>query len=113
MGVSVEEEKVSFRIKDLIATPAKVKFLSVEPLIGEVKNLYLKNIDWVIVGGESGPGARPVKKEWVERVLRECKKYDVPFFFKQSNIGRDTFFYECQLDIRSTKHFTCIIPNMY
>jgi protein gp37 len=83
MGVSVEEEKVSFRIKDLIKTPAKTKFLSVEPLIGEVRNLYAKHIDWVIVGGESGPGARPLRKEWVVRVFRECRKHNVPFFFKQ------------------------------
>ena len=74
MGVSVEEEKVSYRIKDLIKTPAFVKFLSIEPLIGEVKNLYLDNIDWVIVGGESGPGARPLKKEWVIDILRLCRK---------------------------------------
>jgi len=83
MGVSVEEEKVTFRIKDLIAAPAKTKFLSIEPLIGEVKSLYLKNIDWVIVGGESGPGARPVKKEWIRNIFRECKARSVPFFFKQ------------------------------
>jgi protein gp37 len=83
MGVSVEEEKVSFRIKDLIKTPAKVKFLSVEPLINPVYNLYLENIDWVIVGGEFGPKARPVEKEWISYVHKECKKSNVPFFFKQ------------------------------
>jgi protein gp37 len=83
MGVSVEEEKVSFRIKDLIKTPAKVKFLSVEPLINPVYSLYLKNIDWVIVGGESGPKARPIEKEWISYVYKECKKSKVPFFFKQ------------------------------
>jgi protein gp37 len=83
MGVSVEEEKVSFRIKDLVKTPAKVKFLSVEPLINPVYNLYLENIDWVIVGGESGPKARPVEKEWISYVHKECKKSKVPFFFKQ------------------------------
>ena len=83
MGVSVEDERVSYRILDLIATPAKVKFLSVEPLIGAVKNLYLKDIDWVIVGGESGPKARPIKKEWIDFVQKECKKTKTPFFFKQ------------------------------
>jgi len=83
MGVSVEQEKVSFRIKDLIKTPAKVKFLSVEPLIGAVKNLYLENIDWVIVGGESGAKARPMKKQWVDYVQQQCKKTNTPFFFKQ------------------------------
>jgi len=83
MGVSVEEEKVSYRILDLISSDAKVKFLSVEPLIGAVKNLYLDKIDWVIVGGESGPKARPMEKEWVEFVHEECNKSKVPFFFKQ------------------------------
>lgn len=83
MGVSVENEKVSWRILDLIQTPAKIKFLSIEPLIGPVHNLYLENIDWVIVGGESGPKARPMKKEWAEFVFDECKKNNVSFFFKQ------------------------------
>lgn len=83
MGVSVEEEKVSKRIPDLIATPARTKFLSIEPLIGPVESLYLDYIDWVIVGGESGPGARPLKKEWVVNVFRQCRKKKVKFFFKQ------------------------------
>lgn len=83
MGVSVENEKVSDRILDLSATKAKVKFLSVEPLIGEIKNLHLEKIDWVIVGGESGPKARPMKKEWVEFVQKECENFEVPFFLKQ------------------------------
>jgi protein gp37 len=83
MGVSVEEEKVSYRIPDLIETPAKVKFLSIEPLIGAVQNLYLDGIDWVIVGGESGPGARGLKKEWVEYIKDECLHHEVPFFLKQ------------------------------
>lgn len=83
MGVSVEQEKVSYRIKDLISTDAQVKFLSVEPLIGPVENLYLDSIDWVIVGGESGPGARPLMKDWVVSIQKACKKKKVPFFFKQ------------------------------
>jgi len=83
MGVSVEEEKVSFRIADLLATSATIKFLSIEPLIGPVETLYLDKIDWVIVGGESGPGARPLKKEWVISILRQCNKHKVKFFFKQ------------------------------
>ena len=83
MGVSVENEKVSHRILDLAKTPAEVKFLSVEPLIGPLVNLYLDKIDWVIVGGESGPKARPLKKEWVDYVRKECEINDVPFFFKQ------------------------------
>jgi protein gp37 len=83
MGVSVEEEKVSFRILDLINTPAAVKFLSIEPLIGEVKTLNLDQIDWVIVGGESGPGARPLKSDWVRYIRNQCFMHKVPFFFKQ------------------------------
>lgn len=83
MGVSVEREDVSYRILDLLGTPAKVKFLSVEPLIDEVKNLYLTGIDWVIVGGESGPKARPIKKEWIDFVKEECERTKTPFFFKQ------------------------------
>jgi protein gp37 len=83
MGVSVEDEKVSKRILDLGQTPAHIKFLSIEPLIGAVKNLYLDNIDWVIVGGESGAKARPVKREWIDFIKNECAKHDVPFFFKQ------------------------------
>lgn len=83
MGVSVEQENVSYRIKDLIETDALIKFLSVEPLIGPVENLYLKWIDWVIVGGESGPGARPLQKEWVTYIQKACSKAKVPFFFKQ------------------------------
>jgi len=65
MGVTVEDARNVNRIADLAVTPAKVKFLSVEPLIGDVGHLPLDGIDWVIVGGESGPGARPMKKEWV------------------------------------------------
>ncbi len=83
MECSVEEEKVSKRILDLSETPAKIKFLSIEPLIGEVKNLYLDKIDWVIVGGESGFKARPMKKEWVDFIKKECKATNTPFFFKQ------------------------------
>lgn len=83
MGVSVENEKVSHRIVDLVNTPAKIRFLSIEPLIGPVKNLYLENIHWVIVGGESGHGARPLRKKWVDFIRSECGKYKVPFFFKQ------------------------------
>lgn len=83
MGVSVEEEKVSHRILDLIKTPAAVKFLSVEPLIGAVENLYLEQIDWVIVGGESGHKARPIQAQWVQFIQKECERTQTPFFFKQ------------------------------
>jgi len=83
MGVSVEREHVSDRISHLIHTAAKVKFLSCEPLIGPLYSLYLENIDWIIVGGESGPRARELKKEWVELIKDQCKTHNVPFFFKQ------------------------------
>jgi protein gp37 len=83
MGVSVENEKVIHRIADLSHTNAIIKFLSIEPLIGPIRNLPLKNINWVIVGGESGHKARPLKKEWIEFIRSKCKDEDVSFFFKQ------------------------------
>jgi protein gp37 len=83
MGVSVENKQVLDRIADLKAVPAAVRFLSCEPLIGPLENLPLEGIDWVIVGGESGPGARPMKREWVLSIHRQCKVAGVPFFFKQ------------------------------
>ena len=83
MGVSVENSQVMHRIRDLIKVPATVRFLSCEPLIGQLDNISLKGIHWVIVGGESGPNARPLKIEWVESIFHQCKTADVPFFFKQ------------------------------
>lgn len=83
MGVSVEDERVVSRIHDLAEVPAKVRFLSCEPLIGALPFLPLRNIHWVIVGGESGPGAREMKPEWVHSIHRQCKKAKVAFFFKQ------------------------------
>lgn len=83
MGVSVEDGRVLQRIKDLRATPARVKFLSCEPLIGPLENLALRGIDWVIVGGESGPRARPMNPMWASSVLRQCKAAGVAFFMKQ------------------------------
>lgn len=83
MGVSVEDAKVANRIEDLRHVPARIRFLSIEPLIGPVGDLTLKDIHWVIVGGESGPGARPMHPEWVESIFRQCRDVEVPFFFKQ------------------------------
>ena len=83
MGVSVENEKYTFRIEHLRQTPAKVKFLSLEPLLGPLPKLKLNGIDWAIVGGESGPGARPMKKSWVTDIRDQCRQAGVPFFFKQ------------------------------
>ncbi len=83
MGVSVESEDYVHRIDHLRGTEARVKFLSLEPLIGPLPGLDLEGIDWVIVGGESGPGSRPMRKEWVVEIKNQCEEADVPFFFKQ------------------------------
>jgi protein gp37 len=83
MGVSVENDKYRFRIDDLRSTGAYVKFLSLEPLLGPLPNLKLSDIDWVIVGGESGPGARPMDSAWVTDLRDQCRSQHVPFFFKQ------------------------------
>lgn len=83
MGVSVENEKTISRIEYLRNTGAKTKFLSLEPLLGALPSLELTNIDWVIVGGESGHGARPVQKEWIIDIKNKCNEAKVPFFFKQ------------------------------
>jgi protein gp37 len=83
MGVSVENSDYVWRIDHLRRTNAYVKFLSVEPLLGPIRDLKLHGIDWVIVGGESGPDARPMKKEWVIDIRDQCLRSDVAFFFKQ------------------------------
>jgi protein gp37 len=83
MGVSVENDQVIDRIRDLASVPARVRFLSCEPLIGPLKRLPLRNIHWVIVGGESGPGARLMNPEWVESIHQQCARVGVAFFFKQ------------------------------
>ena len=83
MGVSVEDARVVHRVADLRAVPAAVRFLSVEPLIGPVDDLPLEGIHWVIVGGESGPGARPMQPEWVDSIYQQCRRAETAFFFKQ------------------------------
>jgi len=83
MGVSVENRDCVDRIDYLRHTDAAVKFLSIEPLIGAVGDIDLSGIDWVIVGGESGPGSRPMDVEWVRDIRDQCLEADVPFFFKQ------------------------------
>lgn len=83
MGVSVESQDYTFRVDHLRHIPARIKFLSLEPLIGPISKLNLRGIDWVIAGGESGPYARPIKEEWVIRVRDLCLKANVKFFFKQ------------------------------
>jgi protein gp37 len=83
MGVSVESLHYTFRAEHLRQTGAMVKFLSLEPLLGPLPALDLEGIDWVIVGGESGPGARPMDPTWVFGIRDQCQGVGVPFFFKQ------------------------------
>jgi len=83
MGVSVENQDYIFRIEHLRETEAHVKFLSLEPLLGPLPQLDLRGIDWAIVGGESGPGSRPIRREWVLDIRDQCLVAGVPFFFKQ------------------------------
>jgi protein gp37 len=83
MGVSVENDAYTYRIDHLRQTNAHVRFLSLEPLLGPLPDLNLEGIDWVIVGGESGPGARPMDPAWVWDIRLQCRAARVPFFFKQ------------------------------
>ncbi len=83
MGVSVENSDYRYRIDHLRNTGATIKFLSLEPLLGPIPELCLDGIDWVIVGGESGPKARPMNPEWVTEIRDQCIEQNVPFFFKQ------------------------------
>ena len=83
MGVSVESQDVTWRIDHLRQIPASIRFWSIEPLLGPIPSLRLDSIDWVIVGGESGPKARPMKEDWVLEIKDQCRLNQVPFFFKQ------------------------------
>ncbi|MBU0678234.1 MAG: phage Gp37/Gp68 family protein [Verrucomicrobia bacterium] len=83
MGVTVENERHIDRIDELRKVPAKTRFLSLEPLLGPLPKLDLNGIDWVIVGGESGPGARPMEEEWATDIRNQCLAVNTPFFFKQ------------------------------
>jgi protein gp37 len=83
MGTSVENADYTWRIRELIKVPARIRFLSVEPLLGPIPRLPLTGIHWVIVGGESGPGARPMSEDWVLKIRDRCRTFRVPFFFKQ------------------------------
>ncbi len=83
LGASVESEKYKGRIEHLQKIPARVRFISFEPLIGSVGRINLSGIHWAIVGGESGPRARPMEVRWVEEIRRQCKQEKVDFFFKQ------------------------------
>lgn len=114
MGVSVESQEYVFRADHLRKTSAAIKFLSIEPLLGPIDDLNLAGIDWAIVGGESGPGARPCDREWVVSIRQQCVASKVPFFFKQwggfnkKRSGRE-------LDGRTWDEYpkprkTCIVP---
>jgi protein gp37 len=83
LGVTVENNRTMQRIDHLRKSSAFIKFLSLEPLLEDMKYLELDNIDWVIVGGESGYKSRPIQESWVENIRKFCDKQRVPFFFKQ------------------------------
>lgn len=83
IGVSVENKDYTYRIEHLRKVPAVVRFLSVEPLLGSIPRLPLQGIDWVIVGGESGPRCRKVEPQWVRQIRDRCIAQGIPFFFKQ------------------------------
>ena len=83
LGVSIESRRWSARAQTLRMTCAQTKFLSLEPLLGPLPGLDLSGIDWVIAGGESGPGARPVHPDWIREIRDACVRHEVPFFFKQ------------------------------
>ncbi len=99
MGVTVENQKYLHRIDHLRQTPAATKFISFEPLLGPVSDFDPAGIDWVIVGGESGPGARPMEEEWVTEIRDKCVDAGVAFFFKQWG-GRNKKAAGCLLDGR-------------
>lgn len=84
LGTSIEDERVAHRSITLAEVPASMRFLSVEPLIGPLPNLPLDGIGWVIIGGESGPGARPMRREWALAIIEQCSQAQVPCFFKQA-----------------------------
>jgi protein gp37 len=83
LGTSIENQDYTWRTHELVKVPAQVRFLSVEPLIGPINRLPLRGVHWVIVGGESGPGARPLELQWVTAIRDRCIRHRVPFFFKQ------------------------------
>ncbi|MCP4590699.1 MAG: phage Gp37/Gp68 family protein [bacterium] len=83
LGTSIENALYAHRVKTLRAVPAKTRFLSLEPLLGPIPRIALRGIHWVVVGGESGPGARPMAEEWATQIRDRCLAQGVPFFFKQ------------------------------
>ena len=90
LGTTVEDAEAKSRIAHLRGTPAAIRFISFEPLIAGVGKVNLRNIDWAIVGGESGSKARPIQEKWIDEIHEQCKKYDTAFFFKQwGSWGKD------------------------
>ncbi|GBG09529.1 hypothetical protein PAT3040_04179 [Paenibacillus agaridevorans] len=109
-GVSVEDQRVVHRIESLRAVPAHVRFLSIEPLIGPLNNLDLTGIHWVIVGGESGPKARPMEESWVRNIRDQCIEQNVAFFFKQWG-GVQKHRHGRELDGRTWDEYPNILPE--
>jgi protein gp37 len=83
LGTSIENSKVAERADALRNVPAAIRFISFEPLIGSVGKIDLSSIHWAIVGGESGPNARPIREEWIDEIYTQCDHHDAVFFFKQ------------------------------
>ncbi|GEA17544.1 DUF5131 family protein [Moorella sp. E306M] len=111
MGVTVEDNNFVRRIDDLRAIPSTVRFLSLEPLLSPIENLNLRDIHWVIVGGESGVGARPMRAEWVRNIREQCLKQNVPFFFKQWG-GIQKHRYGRTLDNRTWDQYPDVAPML-
>jgi protein gp37 len=121
LGTSVENQEFVGRIRDLVRTPASTRFLSLEPLLGPIPRVPLRGIDWVIAGGESGPGARPMNPDWVRQIRNRCVARSVPFFFKQwggvqkKRFGRDldgrewNGFPERQMEKRRDRRFAAAV----
>jgi len=107
-GVSVENAEYIERVDSLIKVPSAIRFISVEPLLGPIPKLPLKEISWVIIGGESGPGARPMQKDWVISIRDQCQRNHVPFFFKQWG-GVRKHKTGCVLDGKTYKEFPSLI----
>ena len=103
MGVSVENQQYTSRIDHLRLTGARIKFLSLEPLLGPLLTLNMTGIDWVIVGGESGPGARPIEERWVQDVRDQCLRDGVAFFFKQWGVSTRSAMGDCSKVEHGTK----------
>jgi protein gp37 len=86
LGTSVESNDYIWRVDKLTATPAHIKFISAEPLLGELTNLQLSGVDWLIAGAESGHHARPMNEDWVRHLRNLCQEYDTAFFYKQNAV---------------------------